>query len=147
MAVEYTRVSQQGSEVEEKEDEFIFSKPRPSYLSQVRSRYGLPILVTALVASLCANVFFVCREFTKPWELLHEIPTQFAGLRRDVPTEILAHGPYDSLNRTVQDAAWNHVDVEPWTGFVALDEDYTVAQGLPHSQRWPWDLSKGVSTS
>lgn len=48
------------------------------------------------------------------------------------------------MNRTVQDAAWGHVDVEPWNGFVALDEDYTIAEGLPHSQRWPWDSSKGV---
>lgn len=34
--------------------------------------------------------------------------------------------------------------MEPWNGFLALDEDYAIAQGLPHSQRWPWDLSKGV---
>ncbi len=34
--------------------------------------------------------------------------------------------------------------MEPWNGFLALDEDYVIAQDLPHSQRWPWDLSKGV---
>ncbi|KAI2617255.1 hypothetical protein GGS26DRAFT_413406 [Hypomontagnella submonticulosa] len=76
--------------------------------------------------------------------LLLVVITLLTSLRRNKPTEILSSSDFDSTNRTVQNAAWSHVDVEPWNGFVALDEDYTIAQGLPHSQRWPWDLSKGV---
>ncbi|KUI67587.1 hypothetical protein VM1G_02812 [Cytospora mali] len=67
-----------------------------------------------------------------------------AHLRRDVPTEIVAHSNFDSTNRTVQDAAWDAPELEPWNNFVALDEDYTIKMGLPHSQRWPWDHSKGA---
>lgn len=67
-----------------------------------------------------------------------------AQLRRNIPTEILAHSNFDSMNRTIQDAAWNGPEIEPWRNFVALDEDYTVEVGLPHSQRWPWDQSKGT---
>ncbi|KAI1292917.1 hypothetical protein F5Y03DRAFT_402730 [Xylaria venustula] len=101
-------------------------------------------ICAALFCSLTANLFFVHREFVRPWKLANQLPTRFAGLRRNVPTEILSSSDFDSLNRTVQDAAWGHVDIEPWNGFIALDEDYTIAQELPHSQRWPWDSNKGV---
>lgn len=67
-----------------------------------------------------------------------------AHLRRNVPTEIVAHSDFDSTNRTVQDSAWDAPELEPWNNFVALDEDYTIEMGLPHSQRWPWDHSKGA---
>lgn len=67
-----------------------------------------------------------------------------AHLRYDVPTEIVHEVDYNSLNRTLQDAAWNHPALEPWSLFVALDEEYAISQDLPHSQRWPWDVSKGV---
>lgn len=67
-----------------------------------------------------------------------------AHLRRNVPTEIVAHSDFDSTNRTVQDTAWNAPEIEPWNNFVALDKDYTIEMGLPHSQRWPWDHTKGA---
>ena len=67
-----------------------------------------------------------------------------AHLRRNVATEIVAHSKYDSLNRTIQDEAWNDPDMEPWTLFLALDDDYAASKGLPYSQRWPWDHHKGV---
>ncbi|OTA55903.1 hypothetical protein K449DRAFT_452416 [Hypoxylon sp. EC38] len=139
MSVEYIPVSQDGSDTEEKD----FLPIEPTH-SSVRWRLDLLILSTVLVGSICFNVFFIYRQFVKPWELLDELSTQFAGLSRNVPTEILSGSNFDSMNRTIQDAAWNHVDIEPWNGFVALDENYALSQGLPHSQRWPWDLSKGV---
>ncbi|KAI0473568.1 hypothetical protein GGR56DRAFT_648010 [Xylariaceae sp. FL0804] len=119
----------------------VRAAPSPSL---VRWKLALLALSTALLGSMCANVFFVYRQYVKPWELLDALPTQFVGLRRNVPTAIRATGDFDSLNRTVQDAAWENVDMEPWNGFLALDDSYATAQGLPHSQRWPWDSSKGV---
>ena len=67
-----------------------------------------------------------------------------AHLRRNVATEIVAHSKYDSLNRTIQDEAWNDPDMEPWTLFLALDDKYAASKGLPHSQRWPWNHNKGA---
>ena len=67
-----------------------------------------------------------------------------AHLRRNVENEIVAHSNYDSLNRTIQDEAWNHPDLEPWNLFLALDDDYAALEGLPHSQRWPWNPHKGA---
>ncbi|KAI1412057.1 hypothetical protein F5Y13DRAFT_200392 [Hypoxylon sp. FL1857] len=140
MPIDYAPVSQEVSSMDEKG--FFDSIQRTH--SSVRWRRSLLVLGTALAGSICANAFFIYRQFVKPWELLDELPTQYAALRRNIPTEILSGSNFDSMNRTVQGAAWGHVDMEPWNGFIALDEDYVMAQGLPHSQRWPWDLSKGV---
>ncbi|KAI0391213.1 hypothetical protein F5Y17DRAFT_441631 [Xylariaceae sp. FL0594] len=140
MARDYVPVAQDGSEMGEKD---LYLTIQRTHLESRWRRFSA-ILGVALVLSLSSNIFFAYKQMVRPWELLHELPTRYAGLRREVPTEILAHTDYDSVNRTIQDAAWGHVDVEPWNGFVALDEDYAMGVGLPHSQRWPWDLSKGV---
>lgn len=67
-----------------------------------------------------------------------------AHLKYDVPVETVAHSDFDSMDRMVQDEAWNDPDLEPWSLFVALDDDYTRSAGLPTSQRWPWDSHKGA---
>ncbi|KAF4631667.1 hypothetical protein G7Y89_g6468 [Cudoniella acicularis] len=65
-------------------------------------------------------------------------------LKYDVPVEIVAHSDFDSTNRTIQDQAWDDPDLEPWSLFLALDDDYSASMGLPPSQRWPWDEHKGA---
>ncbi|KAI0006528.1 hypothetical protein F4779DRAFT_632940 [Xylariaceae sp. FL0662B] len=145
MPADYFPVPQETSDVEEKDFSLsnapIHKRTHPSELL----KHTLLIIVPVLACSIAANLFCIYRQFVTPWELSHDLPTQFGtGLRRDIPIEILSGSNFDSPNRTIQDAAWGHVDVEPWNGFVALDENYAIAQGLPHSQRWPWDLSKGV---
>lgn len=97
-----------------------------------------------LLISLATNLVFVHKSLTPSCEMDYESPSKYAQLRRNVSTEILAHSDFDSTNRTIQDAAWGAPELEPWNNFVALDEDYTIAVGLPHSQRWPWDSSKGT---
>ncbi|KAI3318417.1 hypothetical protein HD806DRAFT_526352 [Xylariaceae sp. AK1471] len=116
----------------------------PLKRSSTRWTWGWITISIALLGSLSTNISFVYRQMVRPWELVNELATQFASLRRNVPTEILSSSDFGSLNRTVQDAAWGYVKLEPWNGFVALDEGCTIAQGLLHSQRWPWDPSKGV---
>ncbi|OTB14039.1 hypothetical protein K445DRAFT_13397 [Daldinia sp. EC12] len=130
-AFDYAPVFQEGPDIGEKDALLSISRTRLS----IRWRRVFFILSAAFMVSLCANVFFAYRQLFKPWELLDELPTQFAGLRRNIPTEILSSSNFDSLNRTVQDAAWSDPDMEPWNGFLALDEEYYIAQGLPHSQR------------
>ncbi|KAI0158123.1 hypothetical protein GGR57DRAFT_459082 [Xylariaceae sp. FL1272] len=137
----YVPVSQKGPDEVEEDNSFAIAQP--TYLRKARTSVVFFIGAT-LLASLCANLFFIYRQFVTPWSLLEELPTRFAGLRRNIPTEILSSSNFDSMNRTVQDTAWNNVDMEPWNGFLALDEHYAIDRDLPHSQRWPWDHSKGV---
>lgn len=56
----------------------------------------------------------------------------------------VARSDFDSTNRTIQDAVWDGADMKVWDTILALDEHYAINQGLPHSQRWPWDENKGV---
>ncbi|KAF3767960.1 hypothetical protein M406DRAFT_321792 [Cryphonectria parasitica EP155] len=126
---------------EEKENPIWPSTRRP--LSQRWSR-TTALLSALLLSSLIANFVLLYRQFVTPWDLINELPTRYAGLVRNVPTKITHHIAFDSTNRTEQDAAWDDKDLEPWTHFVALDEDYTIDLDLPHAQRWPWDLNKGV---
>lgn len=61
-----------------------------------------------------------------------------------MPTEILKHAEYDSPNRTIENAAWDNPDLLPEHGFIALHNTWAAAKGLPATQRWPWDNSKGI---
>lgn len=76
MPINYIPVSQDGSVVEEKDG---FQHTQRTH-RPVRWSCGLLMLGTVLVASICANSFFIYRQFVKPWELLDELPTQFGGL-------------------------------------------------------------------
>ena len=69
---------------------------------------------------------------------------QPAGQRRDLPWPYSEATPHASTNRTIQDNAWDDPDLMPWAAFVALEDSYSTSVGLAHSQRWPWDASKGV---
>lgn len=59
-------------------------------------------------------------------------------------TKINYFDDFQSVDHAVQDAAWDGGDFDPWDAVVALDEDLSIQLGLPHSQRWPWDLGKDV---
>lgn len=74
----------------------------------------------------------------------HQLIKPTAHLKYDVPIEIMAHSDFDSTNRTIQDEAWDDPELEPWSLFVAVDDDYSASMGLPSSQRWPWDAHKGA---
>ena len=51
-------------------------------------------------------------------------------------------GVYVDESDDVSDAAWEAIDYN--SGSVALDDDYVAEMGLPISQRFPWDDSKGL---
>ena len=51
-------------------------------------------------------------------------------------------GVYVDESDDVADAAWEAIDYN--SGNVALDDDYVAEMGLPISQRFPWDHSKGL---
>ena len=50
--------------------------------------------------------------------------------------------PFSSDNLTAAHNMWKTIDED--SGVVALDNSFTQAHGLPQSQRFPWDKSKGL---
>ena len=65
-----------------------------------------------------------------------------AGLERDVKNPILLHSPYDDPNITHAEALWDAIDID--TGMIALPYEFAEEKGLPRSQPFPWDESKGI---
>ncbi|KAF2151899.1 hypothetical protein K461DRAFT_322042 [Myriangium duriaei CBS 260.36] len=100
--------------------------------------------IAVLAASITLNAVLLCRVYVRPWELMSNLPTRYAGLTRNVRTEIIDHTDHESTNRTLQDVAWSERDLQLGPGMVALEDQYASSLGLPHSQRYPWDHDKGV---
>jgi hypothetical protein len=60
------------------------------------------------------------------------------GLERNIPMQI----PHD--DRTIDDPMWDAPEYDWYAGWVALDDDFVKAKGVPTSMRWPWDSSKSI---
>lgn len=48
----------------------------------------------------------------------------------------------DRHHKTKTDQAWNSIDFS--AGMIAIDDKEAAELGLPRSQRFPWDDSKGI---
>lgn len=61
-----------------------------------------------------------------------------------MPTPIYASTEYGPAIGTVEerDRLWNALDISP--GAVLLSDESAMNNGLPLSQRFPWDQSQGV---
>lgn len=144
---------------DESVDEPTFPFHHPTL--QSRPRYVIP-LIFALIVSLCLNVFFGARNVQNPFlthlsnsgksyfGMIHSLhtPTRdsltrtLAGLTRDVPTTFERGGIYVDDDETVSNAAWDAIQY--YHGTVALDHDYAASKGIPRSQNFPWDDTKGI---
>lgn len=139
------------------------NKTRLASAEQAR-RHGkaaIIFLTMTLLTSLSLNFYFLLLH-SRASELVYHLPSKYgtwlsvppllhktltfmpAGLYRDMPTEIVKYADYNSPNRTIENAAWDNTDLLPEQGFIALDDSWAASKGLPTSQRWPWDNSKGV---
>lgn len=67
-----------------------------------------------------------------------------AGLVRNVSVPIYSSTEYGPAVGTQEerDALWGALDISP--GTIALSDDFAAQNGLPRSQRFPWDKSKGT---
>ena len=67
-----------------------------------------------------------------------------AGLVRNVSVPIYSSTEYGPAVGTQEerDALWGALDISP--GTIALSDDFAAQNGLPRSQRFPWDNSKGT---
>ena len=67
-----------------------------------------------------------------------------AGLVRNVPVPIYSSTEYGPAVGTQEDrdVLWGALDISP--GTIVLSDEYAAQNGLPRSQRFPWDRSKGI---
>jgi hypothetical protein len=65
----------------------------------------------------------------------------YTGLRLDTPSVHYHHTDFWSTNQTLADKLWEGIDTNPMV--VALSDDFADAHGLPRSDRFPWDETKG----
>ncbi|KAF4628165.1 hypothetical protein G7Y89_g9992 [Cudoniella acicularis] len=68
--------------------------------------------------------------------------TPCAGFERDSVVVLDGHDPYTDANDTFRDQLWLDINVDD--GMIALPDEYVEEMGLPISQRFPWDDSKGI---
>jgi hypothetical protein len=52
------------------------------------------------------------------------------------------HDPYTDRNDTFRDELWTAINIDD--GMVALPDEYVAEKGIPVSQRFPWDHTKGI---
>lgn len=61
-----------------------------------------------------------------------------AGLEWNVPSTMV-----DEDAPAMDDPMWDAPEFS-WSGYVALKHSFAKANGVKHSQNWPWDYSKGI---
>lgn len=77
------------------------------------------------------------------WGQLNRVGrTPYAHLRANIPRAWESRSPYFGENESLADRLWDAISID--NGTVALDDSYVVSEGLPISQRFPWDDSKGL---
>lgn len=94
------------------------------------------------LASLSLNVVLILPQVsqTSSFSTLEGI-SAYTGLGLDVPSVHFHHTDYWSPNQTRADELWEGIDTNPMV--VALTDEFADLHGLPHSDRFPWDKSKG----
>lgn len=110
-------------------------------------RLSTAIFALMLVISLSCNAFFLLPTQTSANFGASSVPpqgTHWAGLIRNVSVPIYSSTEYGPAVGTQEerDALWGALDISP--GTIALSDEFAAQNGLPRSQRFPWDQSKGI---
>ncbi|KAI1630923.1 hypothetical protein F4809DRAFT_634636 [Biscogniauxia mediterranea] len=105
-------------------------------------RIVVSFLAVLLAISSITNVFFILGGQEQFISRKCDCASQFAGLRREIPIQIYPSTEYTNDNLTVVAELWEKLSGDP--GVVALSQDYTNTERLPHALRFPWDEDKGV---
>ena len=76
--------------------------------------------------------------------VVHDLRMQPAGLVRNESVPIYSSTEYGPAVGTQEerDALWGALDISP--GTIALSDEFAAQNGLPRSQRFPWDETKGT---
>ena len=66
------------------------------------------------------------------------------GITYDTPITYHARTDYWGSNETLADERWHAIDIGQAT--IAIEDSWASEKGLPESNRFPWDHSKGLFT-
>lgn len=159
----YQLLSERSSnEHDYKEDE---NDHKPLHSPPNRGSY-IYLLAVLLLGSLALNVFVVTRFLYLQPKLHYSQETPYgtliygiklsslclqvltAALVYDTPITWSWKSPWydgNARNQTEEDSAWSEQrGFNLRDAIVALPDSYAESVGLPSSQRWPWDESKGI---
>ncbi|KAF6224524.1 hypothetical protein HO133_011101 [Letharia lupina] len=133
------------------EDEEGFERSQLAWKRKSRRCYQIrlstAILSLILVISLSCNLFFILplqNSANPETSSISPQGTRWAGLVRNVSVPIYSSTEYGPAVGTQEerDALWGALDISP--GTIALSDEFAAQNGLPRSQRFPWDQSKGI---
>lgn len=125
-----------------------FSSSTRQQLSSRLSKY----IVLALAASIIGNAIAIASLFSDKVVLLPSTAastwsdplntSDFANLTFDRQKPWVHYTPYATTNLSEAASLWDDIDFD--SGFIALDYKYAESKGLPKSQPFPWDDTKGI---
>ncbi|KAI0398552.1 hypothetical protein F5Y17DRAFT_8323 [Xylariaceae sp. FL0594] len=115
----------------------------PSVTASKRSRRRTVFLWSALLIASNLLTWFISTRYGRGIESSGDKSrTLFAGLEWDQPMTLHSENPYNQRDEKLRDAAWDAINIDD--GMVALPHTYAKEKGLPESQPFPWDRSKGI---
>ncbi|KAH8714037.1 hypothetical protein GQ44DRAFT_762659 [Phaeosphaeriaceae sp. PMI808] len=125
----------------------VVERNRGSFLGR-NNHWLIWTLLLVSLASIVANVYLLLKGSEILRHRQEDFPlssfmgkSAYTGLGLDTPTVYHHHSGYWSVNDTLSDELWDSVDTNPMV--VALTDEFADAHGLPRSDRFAWDKSKG----
>jgi len=96
--------------------------------------------VLCLLSTIAFNTFLYIKYYHYQLTCVERSP--YAALTRTLSVPWTLNGPYFDEDEAVSDEAWESMNID--AGAVALTDEYVSKMGLPTSQRFPWDDTKGI---
>jgi len=112
--------------------------------ASVQRKQGFNALFVAVFILSNVCTWFLSRGFpayTAPNDSSN-VRTPYAALELDTEAVFGGHDLYTDQNDTFRDELWQAINIDD--GMIALPDDFVRDTGLPVSQRFPWDESKGI---
>ncbi|GAW15642.1 hypothetical protein ANO14919_050610 [Xylariales sp. No.14919] len=131
----YDKVSETDSELDSTDD--LIPTPRTARNSR---KLILPFVVLLIVSNIVTWYISTRHDREKANTLTGH--TIFADLAWDTPLTLHDENPYNQRDEKLRDAAWDAINIDD--GMVALPHSIAKEKGLPESQPFPWDRSKGI---
>lgn len=127
------------------------SSPKSHWLRTLYGPGAFIALFCFTMFSILVNILLIWVHFGVSYERTERVPetpisgfmgkSAYTGLSLDTPSTHYHHTDYWGTNQTLADELWESIDTNPMV--VALTDDFADTHDLPHSDRFPWDETKG----
>ncbi|KAI1165518.1 hypothetical protein F5B18DRAFT_609907 [Nemania serpens] len=132
----YNKVSETDNEVDSTEHLIPTTSSAPNYRGLI-----FPLIALLIVSNL-VTWFISIRYGREKANAIDGSRTLFADLAWDHPLSLHSENPYNQHDEKLRDAEWDAINIDD--GMVALPHSFAKEKGLPESQPFPWDGSKGI---